>query len=476
MSELTYQAAAELLDQLTAKRVSARELLDAHVLRHEKLHDTINAVVATDLASARARAQEIDDARARGEAVGPLAGLPMTVKDGYDVTGMPAVAGNPAYADRQPDCPDAALIARLRAAGAVIWGKTNVPLMLGDFQSYNAVYGTTNNPYDLARTPGGSSGGAAAALAAGITPLEIGSDIGGSLRHPANWCGVYSLKPTWNLLSMRGHVPPPPGRYSEMDHLGVCGPMARTANDLRLLFGALRDDAAPARQDISGTRIGLWLDEPGFPVSSEVRAAVEAAAAGLRRQGATVEAVTLPFPVAELLDNYLSLLYPIIGAGFPSAVYAALEQQRDAYVPGADGGLDPYGMTSLAVRATASYRSVAKALADRQALKDRIAAWLTETDAILAPVSAVTAPTHRQEGTLTSRTIDVDDVEVPYAHLFDWVSLATNLHLPAVTAPARRTAAGLPVGVQLIGGWHGEDRLLDLAEALEAETGGFEAP
>ena len=151
---------------------------------------------------------------------------------------LPATAGNPAFANRAKDCADAELVARTRKAGAVVWGKTNVPFMLGDFQSYNAIYGTTNNPYDVTRTPGGSSGGAAAALATGITPLEIGSDIGGSLRHPANFCGVCSLKPTWGVLPMRGHVPPPPGFDAELD-LGVGGPMARNVGDLKLLWDVL---------------------------------------------------------------------------------------------------------------------------------------------------------------------------------------------------------------------------------------------
>lgn len=475
MTELTYRPAGELLGQLTAGRLSARELLDAHVVRHEKVHGSINAVVAADLERARSEAQAIDDTRARGDELGPLAGLPMTVKDCYDVEGMPAVAGNPAYVRRAPTCRDAALVAKMRAAGAVIWGKTNVPLMLGDFQSYNAVYGTTNNPHDPTRTPGGSSGGAAAALAAGITALELGSDIGGSLRHPANWCGVYSLKPTWNTLSMRGHIPPPPGRHFQRD-LEVAGPMARTAKDLRSLYAVLRDDSPRPPRDIRGSRIALWCDEPAFPVASEVRSVVEATADSLRKTGATVEPVTLPFSADELLDNYLSLLYPIIGSDFPSAVYAALERARVAQVPSENGRLDPYSMTSLAVRATASFRSVADAMADRQAMKDQLADWFAQWDAILAPVSAVVALTHRQEGRLPERTIEVDAARVPYPHLFDWIALATDLHLPALAAPLTRTAAGLPIGVQLIGKWHEEDFLLDLADALERETGGFHPP
>src|SRR5271165_2560603 len=205
-----YKTARETIADLAARNISARELLAEHAARNAAFANRLNCVIATDLEHAHGRAQSIDDARARGDAVGVLAGLPMTVKDGFDVSGMPAVAGNPAFRDRARDCADAELVARVRREGAVVWGKTNVPLMLGDFQTYNAVYGTTNNPYDVSRTPGGSSGGAAAALASGITPLEIGSDIGGSLRHPANFCGVCSLKPTWGVLDLHGHIPPAP--------------------------------------------------------------------------------------------------------------------------------------------------------------------------------------------------------------------------------------------------------------------------
>lgn len=462
MADLTYRTARELHEQLATRQVSARDVLDAHIRRHEDVHDTVNAVVATDIERAQADARALDDARARGDELGPLAGIPMTVKDGYDVAGMPATAGNPAFADRPKDCTDADLVAKLRAAGAVIWGKTNVPLMLGDLQTYNSVYGTTNNPHDPTRTPGGSSGGAAAALASGITPLELGSDIGGSLRHPANWCGVYALKPTWGTLSMRGHIPPPPGRFVEYD-LGVGGPMARTADDLRMLYTVLHGDQPQRRNDINDTRIALWLD--GFPLSNDVRAAAENAADRLREHGAHVELTPLPFPTEELIENYLALLYPIIGAGLPAPVYDKLAKARDAHTPDID--LDPYGMTAMAIHSTASYRDVARAQAARQALKDTFAAWFESWDAILAPISAIPAMTHRQGGPLPERTIEVDDVDVAYTHLFDWVSLATDLHLPAVAAPVTKTPTGLPIGAQLIGGWHDEHFLIDLAEALD---------
>jgi len=261
----TYRTAREMLADLAAKRISARELLDLHLARNEAVRDRVNAVAATDIARAMNDAAAIDDARAKGVELGALAGLPMTIKDGLDVENMPATSGNPALTDRPKNCADAAMVATARKAGAVIWGKTNVSFMLSDIQSYNAIYGTTNNPYDLTRTTGGSSGGAAAALASGITPLEIGSDIGGSLRHPANFCGVVALKPTLGVLSQRGLVPPLPGEYWE-DNIGVVGPMARNVEDLRLLWSVLRGVPSRAQKTVKGARIAVWDSEDGFPL------------------------------------------------------------------------------------------------------------------------------------------------------------------------------------------------------------------
>lgn len=484
VTALTHRPATELITDLEARRVSAREVLEAHLKQHEQVHGDLNAVVATDLERAHAAAAAIDAARARGVRLGPLAGLPMTIKDGFDVAGMPAVSGVPALAGRPKDCQDADVVATVRGAGAVCWGKTNVPLMLGDWQSFNDVYGTTNNPYDITRTCGGSSGGSAAALAAGVTPLEIGSDIGGSLRHPAGFCGVYALKPTFGALSLRGSVPPGPDPYVETD-LAVAGPMARTAADLRLLWNVLRESPGPPAallseqpgpDPVSGARVALWLDEPEFAVSDDVRAGVSAAAEALRAQGVTVEPVAAPVPPAELMDLYLTLLVPILATGFPDEVFTMLAAARPDAEAAVAAGADRYGGAAFAVAATASYRDVARARIVGQRLRERFTGWFTDWDAVLCPIAPVPAFTHRHAGTVSDRVLEVDGREVPYARMLDWISLATVLHVPAVAAPVSRTAGGLPVGVQLVGRWGQEDRLLDFAAALEHETGGFRPP
>src|SRR5665213_3609347 len=312
-----YATAREMLADLAAKKISARELLDLHVARNDTLHKKLNAVVETDLEHARAAAKSIDDARVHGAALGALAGLPMTIKDGFDVLNMPATSGAPQFAHRAKDCIDADMVIAARKAGAVIWGKTNVPFMLGDIQSYNEIYGTTNNPYDVTRTPGGSSGGAAAALASGITPLKIGSDIGGSLRHPANFCGVVSLKPTWNVLSLRGHIPPAPDSYSDNGDLGVVGPMARNVGDLRLLWNVLRGNSGNAETSAKGARIAVWDEDPAFPLAHDVRVAVGRAADALSRQGVTIGNAELPLAGAELMTPYMQALAAVLGSGLP---------------------------------------------------------------------------------------------------------------------------------------------------------------
>jgi len=261
------------LKALADRKVSSVELLNAAVARNEREKRRLNAVVNTDVDGALKQARKVDAARARGARLGPLAGLPMTIKDTFDVAGMSASAGMKRYVGR--DVPDADMTAQARAAGAVIWGKTNVPVMAADSQTYNDLDGQTNNPWNPERTPGGSSGGAAAAVATGITALEIGSDIGGSLRTPASFCGIFAHKPTWERLSQRGHVPPDPDVHITTD-LNVVGPIARSARDLRMLFGIL-DGTGPGKTlpvAVKGLKVALWLYDPALALDPDVHAAI----------------------------------------------------------------------------------------------------------------------------------------------------------------------------------------------------------
>ena len=470
-----YATAREMIADLKAKKVSARELLDLHLARTDKVAKAINAVIETDIPRAKKDAAASDEARAKGAELGPLAGLPMTIKDGFDVENMPAVAGNPIFKDRAKNCADATVVAAARKAGAVIWGKTNVPFMLSDIQSYNVIYGTTNNPYDVTRVPGGSSGGAAAALATGVTPLEIGSDIGGSLRHPANFCGVTSLKPTWGALSGRGHVPPPPDHYAEGD-LGVFGPMARNIDDLKLLWSVLHGTPERPRSEIKGARVAIWNEEPSWPLARDVKEGTERASKALEKFGVHVEHAKPDIDGVELMRFYLDILTAIIAAGLPATLLNSWEatRARDREIV-AEGGPEAPA-ASYRLRATASHREILAANVKQQTHKDKLAAFFERYDAIVMPISMVTAFPHQQEPSFQDRILDLDGKPTPYPDILNWISPATALHAPALAVQAGQTAKGMPVGVQIVGPWNGEDRLFDFAAAVEEGLGGFKPP
>jgi amidase len=476
MRDLLDRDATAQLSALASKQISAVELLKAALARHAEAHEALNAVVAADPERALEQARAIDDARSRGEALGALAGLPMTVKDTFDVVGMAASSGLSDLRRRQAE--DAVVVAHARQAGAVIWGKTNVPVMAADWQSTNPLYGRTNNPWDLSRTCGGSSGGAAAALAARITALEIGSDIGGSLRVPAGFCGVFSHKPTWGTVSQRGHVPPHPGSHAERD-LNVVGPMARSARDLRALLsvlqqGPLAPKAPPA--DLKATRIGLWLDDPNCPLDPEVRTVIQAFAAQLTAAGATVEPIKSPVDMRTLLFAYQTLLGAVLAEDLPPGMLRGMERMR-LFAKGAmKRGAGPLSSAAMAMAYTARHTEWMAADAVRARLRHEVGQVFETFDAILAPITPVPAfphdarPFQRRSLTLS------DGGTIPYTTLLTWISLATALRLPATAVPAGRTPAGLPVGAQLIGPVGGDSRTLAIAQAIDEDLRGFEPP
>jgi amidase len=465
------------LAALSSGRISAAELLEATLRRRDEANGPLNAVVAVDLARARERARAVDDLRARGEAPGPLAGLPMTIKDTFDVEGLPASSGLEVF--RHGRRPDAVAVARARQAGAVIWGKTNVPVMAGDFQTFNALYGTTNNPWDLTRTPGGSSGGAAAALAARITALEIGSDIGGSLRTPASFCGVYSHKPTWGLVSQIGHVPPKPGTVAERD-LNVVGPMARSARDLRLLLSVLAAGPSSARgqapPQLKGVRIGLWLEQPELVLDAPVKSVLEAFAKELAGQGAEVTPVTSPVDIAALLPAYRTLLGSLLAQDTPPAQLRRMQRVRGLAQLARRFGADAGSWAGLTLDYTASHLEWLAADEVRARAGAQARQLFGRFDAILAPAGPVAAILHDHRPFQQRQLVLSDGAKAPYLAMLGWIAFATACGLPVTTIPAGQTPAGLPVGAQLIGPRGGDSRTLAIAEAIETRLGGFAAP
>jgi amidase len=476
MNEFLDQDATAQLMALASKRISAVEMLKAALARHAETHASLNAVVAADPERALERARALDDARARGEAVGPLAGLPMTVKDTFDVAGMAASSGLADLRRRQAE--DARAVYNARQAGAVIWGKTNVPVMAADWQSANALYGATNNPWDTTRTAGGSSGGAAAALAARVTPLEIGSDIGGSLRVPASFCGVFSHKPTWGMVSQRGHVPPRPGSFVERD-LNVVGPMARSARDLRLLLsiaeaGPLAPRAPPA--DLKETRIGLWLDDALCPLDPAVRSVLERFADEIRAAGAEVELIPSPVDMRALLFAYQTLLGGVLAEDLPPRALRGMERMRFFARGALKRGAGPLSSAAMAMAYTARHTEWMAADAVRARLRNGIGDTFDRWDAILAPIAPVPAFPHDRRAFQRRVLKTSDGQQIPYASMLTWISLATALHLPATAVPAGLTADGLPVGAQIIGPLGGDARTLAIAQAIDENVRGFTPP
>ena len=460
-------ATAQML-ALANRRISASDLLEASLVQAEAMSD-LNAVIRRDVATARARARIIDDRRARGDADGwgPLAGLPMTIKDSFDVEGMPASSGLKALLNRTPD--DASAVAKIRAAGAVIWGKTNVPVMAGDAQTFNKLYGTTNNPWDVRRTPGGSSGGAAVAVATGITAAEIGSDLSGSLRGPASFCGVFAHKPTFGLVSTRGHIPPAPGAMAEVD-MNVVGPMARSARDLRLLLSVMTRSPLAARApaaSLPGLKVALWLDEPAFALDPQVRIAVESLAGKLSAEGAHVEAVEHMIEGAALLDAFVVLLFAATGRPAP-------------WLRGPAGlarllGAGRMSWAGVVRASSATHVEWLRADEARVRLSQSMNIVFSRYDVVLAPAMPVAAFPH-DHGAMSLRRVGIGGRKLPYGALIDWAALAAACGLPATVVPAGRTRDGLPVGVQIIGPRGGDSKTLAVAQAIDEQIGGYAPP
>lgn len=471
----TSGSARAMLEELTSGRVTAVNLLERHLERWSDANPKLNAVIRTDLSAARTRARELDRIAASGQSVGPLHGLPITIKDTFDVHGMPASAGAPEYARRPGSTPDAPAVARLRAAGAVIWGKTNTPYLAGDNQTFNPLHGRTSNPWDLDRTPGGSSGGAAAALAAGITPLELGSDIGGSLRLPAHFCGVTALKPTYGRVALQGHVPPAPGSLSVRD-LNVAGPMARNVGDLRLMYSVLVDgvSAAGRKASLKGRRVGVWDAEPGFPLAADCREAVEAAAGAASDLGAHVAVAKPDISGPTLIDLYLQLLLPILATDMPPPLVKAMEMGRP--LARAFAGKEAFSRSKWALYSAATHHDWLKANEARERLKREMNAFFGRWSALIMPVAPSHAFAHIETGDAVTRLLDVDGSPQPYHTFHSWIALATVCHLPSVVIPAPHKPGQLPAGVQIIGPEGADEEVLAIAEALEAEMGGFQPP
>jgi amidase len=480
-ADLDFASALEAARAIRAGQVSSVELTARMLDRIAQHNPKLNAIVVVAADTALARARAADEARARRESWGPFHGVPITIKDTFEVAGVTTTAGAPSLRTHVPTR-DAAVVARLLRAGAVVLGKSNVPIFASDWQSYNAVYGQTNNPWDVARTPGGSTGGGAAALAAGLSYLEPGSDLAGSIRIPAHFCGVYGHKPSLDVVPLRGHIPPPPGiAAAPPSTLPVAGPLARSAADLlaalALLGGPDGDEARawrwslpPARGARLGDyRIGYVLDDPRAPVSSEEAPTLTAAVEALRRAGARLEEGWPPgVNVEEQYDAYLTLLY----ARFTPPA-------REDQLPGLRqlaASQDGSYLARYARAVTASDAYLQTIETRRRVARGVWQAYFRAHDAFLMPTALVPAFPHDHSGNQFTRVLTTPAGPRPYGDLCFWIAFATLAGLPATTAPVGLTAGGLPVGLQIVGPYLEDATPIAVAGHLADAIGGFKAP
>jgi amidase len=480
MLDIPFRSAKQLAAEIRKKKIGCLELLDLYLARIEKHDGALNAVVVRDFERARTRARAADRALARRQVWGPLHGVPMTIKESYDVAGLPTTWGVPAYA-KNVATKNAVAVDRLLGAGVTLFGKTNVPLFLADWQSYNAIYGTTNNPWDVRRAPGGSSGGSAAALAAGLTGLEAGSDIGSSIRNPAHFCGVYGHKPTWGIVPRTGQALPWQTAAVDID---VVGPLARSTDDLALALSVMAGPeeieaagwqlrlAPPRQKRLRDFKVALMLDAPGLAVDREVQDRLQALGDFLGRQKVKVDDRARPaIDPGEAFSVYTRLLR---AATSDRQSDADFEQNAAIARRLAVSDQSYYARATRA--AVLSHRDWLAANETRHRMRRAWAEFFTKFDLLLCPVAGTAAFPHDQKGERYERTLVVNGKRVPVTdHLF-WAGYSGAFYLPSTAAPCGFTPGGLPVGVQIVGPQYGDLTCLAFATQLEREFQAFVPP
>jgi amidase len=485
-SDLTLAGAEGQLAAIRAGEVSSEELTRAYLERIGEYNPELNAVVSLDEEGALARARRCDEELAEKDHVGPLHGLPMTIKDGWEVAGIRSTAGIPRLRDYIPPR-DAEAVARVRRAGAVILGKTNIPTANADFQTSNPVFGRTNNPWDHSRTPGGSCGGGAAAIASGMSGLELGSEIGGSLRLPAHFTGIFGHKSSAGLVPTTNHLPPgpdDPGQHLEPD-LVVAGGMGRAPGDLELLLRSIAGPSSeraiawrlalpdPRCRELGEFRIAVWFEDPFLPLDTEVSAVLAQVVETLRAGGAKLDlAPTLPASLEESHRVYEALLF------------AAFSIDRSTYSAKGTAYFIRSALVHPRGRATRTLRLIRQRHEQwlRQHMKrlELHARWrefFKHYDAVLMPVTATVAPPHHdKDHDRFGRTYTVNDEERDYFEQPVWSGIANMIGAPATAVPAGLSASGLPVGFQIMGPMFEDLTTIELARQIGERIGGFVPP
>ena len=480
MSELIFKSATEQARLLRNRRVSAADLLEQCIGQYRRHNRALNAVVVADIDRARKAAAAADARLDAGTPLGPFDGVPMTAKESFDWSGTPSTWGLPALRGNIAR-EDAVAISRLTGAGAVIYGKTNVPLMLADWQSFNDVYGTTNNPWDLSRSPGGSSGGSAVALATGMSALEIGSDIGASIRNPAHYCGVYGHKPTWNVVPYRGHHLP---GITQPADISAAGPLARSARDIAAMLTLLAgSDGAEARaftlklpsarqKSLKEFRVAVMLTDPVSEVDQPVQDLIGRLAEWLGPRVGKLSMTARPaFTTREAMDIYIALLRSATSRRQTEADFAANAAKVET-LPAAD---DSY-LAKMLRAYVMPHRSWLIANERRHQMRLLWEEFFEDWDVMLCPAAASAAFPHDHVGDRHERTIEVNGHKVPTTDQLFWAGYSGCFLLPSTVAPLGLTPQGLPSGVQIVARGYGDMTSIRFAELLEKHYARFVPP
>jgi amidase len=474
-----FATAGAMLEALRQRQISAVELLELHLRQIRRHNSALNAIVTRNDDEARLQAERADAARARGEE-GALLGLPLTIKDCIYVRGLPTTGGLVERAESIAD-DDAPVAARVRAAGAVILGKTNVPPLAADWQSDNPLFGRSNNPWDLGRTPGGSTGGGAAAVAVGMTPLELGGDLAGSIRIPAAFCGVYGHRPSETAVPRRGHFPGL-NRPNPATAMAVQGPLARSAEDLELALDVIAGpdvgeevawhlDLPGARySDLADYRVGVMPLLEWLPVDDEIAGALDRLATRLGKGGAKVQEVQPRF-LGDMRNYYTTFLR--LMAALQSAGRSEADRHRQA---GAiQESSDAFDRLAWADGLTASASDYILWFAHRERYRGSFRAFFQEWDVLLAPADLVNAFPHT-DAPYIERTLEVNGEEVPYRRQSLYPCLANLSGHPATAFPAGQSRSGLPIGLQAVGPYLEDRTPIRFAALVAAAFGGYQRP
>ena len=450
MTDIGLRSTVEQADLIRRGEISSRELTSHFIERIERLDDEINAVVTRDFETALAESDAADARQQKGQSLGVLHGVPVTVKDALQTKNLKSTGGATELRENIPS-QDAAAVASIRREGAIVMGKTNLPRWSGDIQAYNDIFGTTNNPWDISRGPGGSSGGAAAAVAMGFTSFEIGTDIGGSIRFPAAFNGVWGHKPSFGVIPTTGYLDHVEGGLNEAD-INVFGPITRSKEDLELLLTVMKRNSPPwvanlgeAPKDLRDLKIGAWIDDEFCPLDIEVREQLEKVVDALEKDGLSVDRSARP----EIDPDEAAMLGLWL-------VQRAISQSTDSDGPGHRIWLDRH--------------------ARREELRLKWAQFFNKYDAIIMPVCFVPPFEHQQQGDFGSRTLTCNGEERPYIDVVKWTTMVGMAYLPSTVPPIGLGPSGMPIGCQVVGPYGGDQLTIALAGRIGDLLGGYQPP